>query len=70
MTTGDYSVREWCKRRGICVATFYNRFKYGDMPKIIKIGRRTIISAEADQDWRRRMEALTSTKLNRGGEQP
>jgi hypothetical protein len=38
MTTEDYSVQSWCKRRGICVATFYNRLKHGEMPKIIKIG--------------------------------
>jgi predicted site-specific integrase-resolvase len=68
MATEDYSVREWCKRRGICVATFYNRLKYGDMPKIIKIGRRTIITAEADQEWRGRMEALADGKPSRSGE--
>jgi hypothetical protein len=26
------------------------------MPALIKIGRRTIITAEADQEWRQRME--------------
>jgi predicted DNA-binding transcriptional regulator AlpA len=55
--TKDYSVAEWCQRRGICVATFYNKLKCGDMPKIIKIGRRTIITAEADEAWRIRMES-------------
>jgi predicted DNA-binding transcriptional regulator AlpA len=70
MTTEDYSVRRWCKRRGICVATFYNRLKFGEMPNIIKIGRRTIITAEADEAWRRRMEALAAGKLAPSGEQP
>jgi hypothetical protein len=26
------------------------------MPAVVKIGRRTIITAEADAEWRRRME--------------
>ena len=56
----DYSVAEWCQRRGICVATFYNKLKCGDMPKIIKIGRRTIITAEVDEEWRIKMESMVS----------
>jgi predicted DNA-binding transcriptional regulator AlpA len=59
MDTAAYSVREWCRRRGICAATFYNRLPHGEMPAIVKIGRRTIITAEADQEWRRRMEKAT-----------
>jgi hypothetical protein len=42
------------------VATFYNRLKVGEMPNIIKIGRRTIITAEADEEWRHRMEAIAA----------
>jgi hypothetical protein len=51
-----YSVKEWCRHRGICVATFYNRLPHGEMPAIVKIGRRTIILAESDKAWRERME--------------
>jgi predicted DNA-binding transcriptional regulator AlpA len=70
MNTEDYSVQSWCKRRGICVATFYNRLKHGEMPKIIKIGRRTIITAEADQEWRHRMEAIAAGRPTQEGDQP
>jgi hypothetical protein len=70
MNIVDYSVREWCKRRGNCVATFYNRLKQGDMPSIIKIGRRTIITVEADQAWLRRMEALVGKRPIQSGEEP
>jgi hypothetical protein len=62
MTAEAYSVRGWCKFRGICVATFYNRLPHGEMPAIVKIGRRTIITAEADQEWRRRMEVWAGAK--------
>jgi hypothetical protein len=58
MNTSAYSVDEWCRHRKICVATFYNRVKHGEMPKTIKIGRRTIITAEADEERRRQRESL------------
>ena len=65
VTTAAYSVREWCRRRGICTATFYNRLPYGEMPAIVKIGRRTIITAEADEEWwRRRRETTIASQPN------
>jgi hypothetical protein len=53
---GSFSIREWCRYRGICPATFYNRRRYGEMPATLSIGRRRIITAEADKEWRLRME--------------
>jgi hypothetical protein len=55
---GAYSIRSWCQKTGICPATFYNHFD--EMPATIKIGRRTIITAEADEEWRLRMERRAS----------
>src|SRR5271155_4536135 len=53
---GAFSIAEWCQYRGICPATFYNHLQRGEMPATLKIGRRTIITAEADAEWRLRME--------------
>ena len=53
---GAFSIAEWCRYRGICPATFYNHLQRGEMPAVVKIGRRTIITAEADAEWRLRME--------------
>jgi GH24 family phage-related lysozyme (muramidase) len=66
---GSFSVSEWCRYRGICAATFYNRLRHGEMPAICKIGRRTIITAEADEEWRRRTEQRADTlHAHQGGE--
>ena len=46
---GAFSVAEWCRYRGICPATFYNRLPHGEMPAVFKIGRRTIISKRCSQ---------------------
>jgi hypothetical protein len=51
---GAFSVREWCQYRGLSTSSFYKR--PDEMPVRLKAGRRTIITAEADQDWRHRME--------------
>jgi hypothetical protein len=59
---GAFSVRRWCQYRGICPATFYNRLPHGEMPATLKVGRRTIITVEADKEWRRRMERVAEPK--------
>jgi predicted DNA-binding transcriptional regulator AlpA len=51
-----YSIAEFCRRHGISRAHFYNLWKAGDAPAVMRVGRRTLISAEAAAQWRRRME--------------
>ena len=50
------SIAEFCRRNGICRATFYKLLAKGQGPRIMKVGARTLISREAASDWRRRME--------------
>jgi signal transduction histidine kinase len=47
---GTFSIAEWCRYRGICPATFYNHLQRGEMPATLKIGRRTLITTEADSE--------------------
>ncbi|WP_066722800.1 MULTISPECIES: hypothetical protein [Hyphomicrobiales] len=51
-----YSIDEWCRRYGICRATFYNMQKAGRAPKTIKLNKLVRISVEADQEWRKASE--------------
>jgi hypothetical protein len=37
-------------------AHFYDLSKSGDAPAVMRVGRRTLISAEAAAEWRRRVE--------------
>jgi excisionase family DNA binding protein len=50
------SVAEFCHQHGISRGTFYKLLGEGRGPKAVKIGRRTLISSEAAEEWRRRME--------------
>jgi hypothetical protein len=63
-------VNEFCREHGISRAHFYNLLQRGDGPAIMKVGRRTLISAEAAAEWRRRMEALANARTTRGGKRP
>jgi predicted DNA-binding transcriptional regulator AlpA len=69
-TTVANHVNGFCREHGISRAHFYNLLKRGDGPAIMKVGRRTLISAEAAAEWRRRMEALANARTIRGGKQP
>ena len=51
-----FSVAEFCHQHGISRGTFYKLLNEGRGPKAVKICRRTLISSEAAEKWRRRME--------------
>ncbi len=58
-----FSIPEFCRRHGISRAHFYNLSKSGDGPAVMRVGRRTLISAEAAAEWRRRMEQVARDAL-------
>jgi predicted DNA-binding transcriptional regulator AlpA len=59
MNVEAYSVVEFCRRHGIARATAYNLWKRGEGPARMKVGRRTLISADAAAEWRQRIERQT-----------
>ena len=50
------SVKDFCHAHSITKVTFYKMQKEGTGPRIMKVGARTLISAEAAADWRRQCE--------------
>jgi hypothetical protein len=62
------SVREFCRSHGLSKTSFYRRA--AEMPAVVKLGRRTLISSAAAQRWREALGELPCTalgKLARGG---
>ena len=55
-TADAYTIDEWCRRHRLSRATFYNLLRRGEAPRVMKVGIRTIISREASEEWRRRLE--------------
>jgi predicted DNA-binding transcriptional regulator AlpA len=60
MNKPAFTVPEFCEAHGrMSRFLFYELVKGGKGPRLMKIGRRTLISQEAAADWRRAMEAAT-----------
>ncbi|MDD5211917.1 MAG: hypothetical protein PHV62_05840 [Sulfuricurvum sp.] len=55
---GAYSIEEFCKNHKISKAHFYNLQKKQLTPRIMKVGKRVLISEEAAIDWRKKMEEI------------
>ncbi len=57
-----YGIAEFAASHGLSKAHVYNLIREGLGPRLMRAGRRTLVSAEAAADWRRRMEAASSLK--------
>ena len=51
-----FSIQGFCRSHGISRTHFNNLRRNGGAPTVMQVGRRTLISAEAAAEWRRRME--------------
>lgn len=51
------TISEFCEREKICRATFYNLLRQGKGPRLMRVGSRSRISAEARVEWQREREA-------------
>jgi len=56
-----YSIQQFCDNHNVSHAKFYLLVKEGKAPRLMKVGRRRLISVEAAQEWRRQMEADSET---------
>lgn len=54
------TVPQFCDEHNISRTHFYALLKEGKGPRLMRVGRRTLISQEAAADWRQRMEAETA----------
>lgn len=55
-----YTIAQFCEAHCIGRTHLYHVIKAGKGPRLIKLGRRTLISAEAAADWRRDLEKATA----------
>lgn len=54
------TVRQFCDDHQIGRTKFYELIKTGMGPRLMKVGKLTLVSAEAAADWRQRMEQATA----------
>ena len=58
-----FSVFGFCVAHGLSRSLFYRLLRSGAGPRIMKCGRRTLISVEAAQRWRRARERAPLRRL-------
>ena len=51
-----FSVDEFCAAHDLSRASFYLLLKAGRGPRLMRVGRRVLVSAESASEWRARME--------------
>lgn len=56
------SVSEFCKRNGMCRTTFYRAAAVGDL-RVVKFYGRTVVLAEDEAAWRRKLKAGALSQL-------
>lgn len=54
-----FSIAQFCEAHHISRTHLHNMQKAGKGPRLMRLGRRVLISAEAAADWRRQLEVDT-----------
>jgi hypothetical protein len=57
----DYTIKQWCEKRGYCRATFYNLDAQGNAPESYYSGKARRITEEADAKWLAERQAESAT---------
>jgi hypothetical protein len=57
-----YSIKQFCALHGISIDTYFRMQRQGLGPVVMKVGQRTLISAEAAAAWRRAREQAARTR--------
>lgn len=55
-----YTIAEFCAEHRVSRTHLYELTKAGRGPRLMKLGRRVLISVEAAADWRRQIEVETT----------
>lgn len=63
VNTVAFTVPEFCDAHRISRPLFYRLVRAGSGPRLLKAGRRTLITAEAAASWRSQMENATTNKV-------
>jgi hypothetical protein len=58
-----FSIPEFCLRNRISTALFFKLARQGRGPRVLHVGRRTLITKESAAAWRRDLEAASSPRI-------
>ena len=52
-----FTIEQFCSQYHISKVTYWRLQKDGEGPRELRVGRRVLITAEADREWREKLEA-------------
>ena len=55
-----FTVAEFCEAHRISRALFYLLLRENNGPRLLKAGRRTLVTVDAAAEWRQKMEAASA----------
>jgi predicted DNA-binding transcriptional regulator AlpA len=70
MEKATYTLAQFMEGHNVSRTHFYRLQKAGMAPRLMRVGRRVLVSAEAAAEWRRRMEAETESQAKSFWQQP
>ena len=56
-----YSIPEFCRRHRFSPAKYFKIAAAGEGPRVMRVGKRVLISKESAAEWRRSREAAAAT---------
>lgn len=62
MERATYTLAQFMEGHNVSRTHFYRLQKAGMAPRMMRVGRRVLISAEAAAEWRKRMEDVTASQ--------
>ncbi len=54
--TKTYDINDFCEAQNISRSMFYKLIKQDKAPRLMKVGRKTLITSEAAEEWQQQME--------------
>jgi predicted DNA-binding transcriptional regulator AlpA len=58
-----YTFPEFCATYRVSRSAVYKMWAAGTGPRVMRLGAKILISAEAAEDWRRRLEAASAPRV-------
>ncbi|HZW20241.1 hypothetical protein [Noviherbaspirillum sp.] len=62
MSKPVFTIRQFCEDHDLSKAFFYKLVRNGLGPKVLKVGRRSMVTTEAAAEWRAAMQERSGKK--------
>ena len=58
-----FTIQEFCRRHGFSMSKYFEMAAAGEGPRVMRLGKRVLISKEAAASWRCERETLSEANI-------